>query len=542
MSTRTNEFVAAFNYLKEQKALEDKKLRDNIEESVKHHQSELDRIYNIRESREMRIKEHNKLLENCKNEALATCIKAIYIEALDPGALTDNGIIIAEDLVDSWIKAKGGASKIIAENRNKNYLINRICNIAEETALREVEEVENVGKEDETANSAGAPTTDEEKKNAKVTQLMAQAQALIAKATAIQNGEDVSDDTESNDTDTSAENSEGEDSGEKIDAADLEVEETEGDEDPLSNPDLGDGDDESTESKEEDSDSKDKEESDDTSAENSEEDDSEESNDDDSDNNDEEDSDEEDEDDGEADPDDLDVEDDDDSDDEEDEDDDIDEDPLSNPDLGDGDDESTDSEDVEDDGSEDGSDITGDEDVDDSEDEEEVTVNSNSDDSKAKIFDDLEKEEDVKKAVELIRQRVADAEEDFIKRNAEDKKQIDDLLGKISDNIKTVENISDNDSPKSKVAQEAIQINTRKIKNITETRTMRVFEKIVRNLSESVVKDKTLNESYMTESGQLDVAAVVESAKIIYGFLECLNTIGLEKIDREYLQNVLNNI
>jgi hypothetical protein len=225
MNTRANEFVTAFNYVKEQKALEEKKLRSNIEESVKNHQSELDRIYSLREARYNKVKEHNKLLESCKDEALATCLKAIYIEALEPGTLTDNGIIIAEDLVDSWIKAKGGASRIIAENRHKNYLINRICSIAEETALREVDEVESVGKEDEAeANSAGTPTTDEEKKNAKVTQLMAQAQALIAKATAIQNGEEVSDDTEASEAPAEEESSESEDSGEKIDASDLENE------------------------------------------------------------------------------------------------------------------------------------------------------------------------------------------------------------------------------------------------------------------------------------------------------------------------------
>ena len=59
---------------------------------------------------------------------------------------------------------------------------------------------------------------------------------------------------------------------------------------------------------------------------------------------------------------------------------------------------------------------------------------------KAKMFEELEDEEDVRKAIDLIKDRVANAEEAFIKRNAEDKRKIDNLLGKISGDIHLIGN------------------------------------------------------------------------------------------------------
>lgn len=113
------------------------------------------------------------------------------------------------------------------------------------------------------------------------------------------------------------------------------------------------------------------------------------------------------------------------------------------------------------------------------------TVDGDGAENKGKIFEELEKEEDVKKAIELIKQRVADAEESFIKRNAEDKKQIDELLSKISDNVKTVEDLSEEEPEKSKVAEESARNYNRRIKAITENRPLTVLEKMTRNLSSS---------------------------------------------------------
>ena len=540
-----NAFANAYKYIKEQNNAESAKYQQVIKETAQKHQDAIDRIYNIRESRELARRNHSKLVEDCKNDALSTIIKAIYIEALCPGSLTDNALFIAEDLVDGWIRAKGGASKIIAECRNKTYLLNRICSITEEVALENVREIE--FNESEGITLKEAEDAEEEKK-AKVTQMLAQANSLIAKATALQNGDESvlntadADETEAETTEDEAPAAEETPSTDVIDGSEpaegeetettTTEEETETTDD--GDPDLGDvevkEEETTTETEEapaEEEESKEEEKTEDSESE-------EESKDDDDDE--------------------L-------SDDEEDEasEDDEDIDNEGDPDFGDIDDEddSESTEDMEDGENEDQQDaeaeLTGesldDKDVEDDNDEEEIdntSLDGENTEPQGKIFDELDKEEDVKKAVALISQRVADAEEDFIQRNAEDKKKIDDLLGKISDNIKTVENLSDNDSEKSnteaEIAQEHTMMLKRQIKNITENRPQSVFEKMARKLTENVTKDSDLRSIYLAESGRTDMASVVEHTKVMYGFLEALSILQLEKVDAAYIENVLKNI
>ena len=360
--------------------------------------------------------------------------------------------------------------------------------------------------------------------------MLAQANALIAKATAIQNGDEtVLDDEEKADDAATA------DAGEEVDInnpVEGENEEAPAD-DANSDPDLGEDLDNNDEAEaaeetapEEEPKAEEEEpkEEDEKSEESEDEEDSEDDSDDD-------DSEDEDEEESEL-------------SDDADEDSDVD-DSNSDPDLG---------EDLEDgadkDQQEAEEELTGDslddEDLEDDEDGEEdvedTSVDGENSEPQGKIFDELEKEEDVQKAVQLIRQRVADAEEDFIKRNAEDKKKIDDLLGKISDNIKTVEDISDNDSTKSKIAQEATMMYRRKIKNITENRPQSVFERMARKLTESITKDSDLRSIYLAESGRADMASIIENTKVMYGFLEALSTLQLEKVDDQYIANVLKEM
>ena len=171
-----------------------------------------------------------------------------------------------------------------------------------------------------------------------------------------------------------------------------------------------------------------------------------------------------------------------------------------------------------------------------------ITVDGDTENN-GKLFDELDKEEDVQKAIQLIRKRVADAEETFIRNNAEDKKKVEELIDKISTNVKTVEDLGDSDPDKAAVAEEHARMAKRDIDNIKSNRPFTVFEKMTRNLAESIVKDDVARESmYMTESGQLDTDMVVESAKVMYAFLETLNTLQLEKVDAAYIEKVLNDM
>ena len=119
MVREKNAFASAYQCIKEQNELEAKRHNEKIAEAAKKHQDVVDKIYNIREARELKRREHSELIENCKIDALSTIIKAIYIEALVPESLTDNALFLAENMVDGWIREKGGASRIISTCKNK---------------------------------------------------------------------------------------------------------------------------------------------------------------------------------------------------------------------------------------------------------------------------------------------------------------------------------------------------------------------------------------------------------------------------------------
>lgn len=196
-------------------------------------------------------------------------------------------------------------------------------------------------------------------------------------------------------------------------------------------------------------------------------------------------------------------------------------------------------------GSDDAIDIDGDGDPDVGDIEEpEATVNV---DPNKTMMDELENEKEIKDAIELIRTRVADAEEAFIKRNQEDKQQIDDLLSKISQNVATVEKISANDSNKADEAKKNVEESTRmykqQIDSIVSDKQMSIFDKMTRNISESIVKDPVKVKMFINEStGTPDMAYIVETSKVMYAFLETLNTLQLENVNSPYITKIINDI
>ena len=58
----------------------------------------------------------------------------------------------------------------------------------------------------------------------------------------------------------------------------------------------------------------------------------------------------------------------------------------------------------------------------------------------------------------------------------------------------------------------------------------------------NIVKNEAARTKFLTESGDLDVDLVVERAKVMYGFLETINTLQLEKVNAKYIEDILNNM
>lgn len=432
MIKRENAFVEAIKFVRSRNNELVEESEKKAQEKIHEHAKFMNEYYKIKQSRLDKQRERVQLYESAQNQELATAIKAIYITALEAETLTDNGLLLAEELVDKWITTEGGAAKILRENKNKTYLLNRICTIVEEAAradLRAIYEAEDededdiTGEEDDEVDyDLGDDSDDDE-------------------------DEEVVDDPETE------EETPVEDDKEKEPETDSNGEVKYGIEGEKDSADQVTADEDHDEPEVEDEVEK-----------------------------------------------------------------------QMDQELPDED--STSEEDI-------------DEEI--ADDEAESDVESEPEDYDNKVLEDLDKEEDVRKAVALIRQRVADAEETFIKNNARDKEQINTLLGKISDNIKTVEDMAEKDKEAGKdaVAQENVRMSRRSIDNITNNRPLSIMEMFARSLNKDIIRDDILKEHYIEEDGKLDMDTIVESAKVLYGFLETLNTIQIgRKIDKAYLEEI----
>lgn len=163
-----------------------------------------------------------------------------------------------------------------------------------------------------------------------------------------------------------------------------------------------------------------------------------------------------------------------------------------------------------------------------------------SDEKREEMYDDLSQEEDINKAVEMIAQRVSDAEQAFIKKNEEDKKALEDIANRFSERIKQVEEDPESTEQDIENAQNESSIIVNRMRRERRDNSVRnVFEQVVINLTESIIKDEDLRKQYISEDNHLDMGSVIESAKCIYGLLEFVNTLKLEKVDAKYIENAL---
>ena len=505
---RTHEGLETYRSLQENRAKLAEAEQTKINEAIAK-KEDFRNNYDIIKSRKRRLDaEHGRLLEAARDEAFAKVIKGIYIGALEVGTLSDNGIMLAESMVDNWIKENGGASSILTKVGNNTYLLSRITQIVENAAIETINEIESEEENDNDEEDKKATAEDKAKdfiKNASKEDIK-DFVSNILDSIQKKSKDDAKEAIEKKQEKEEEKEAEAESSDDN-EEVDIEIED---DEKPEEGKDESEEDDEKTKEESEESEDANK---DDKDAEIE----------------------------G-ADPDEetgVEIEDDekpeDDTSESENEGESEDEDSLGSV---DDDDETSEK---EDEATDDTDEELG-EPLDDDGIDQDISVDGDTSND-GKIFDQLDKEEDVQKAVELIRSRVADAEETFIRNNAEDKKKVDELLNKISNNVKTVEDLNDKNEAKAEVAKESARYNKMKIDSIRENRPLTVFEKMTRNLSSSIITNESVLKEYTDEdTGTLDMGAVIESARVMYGFLETVNTLQLAKVNANYIQNILDNM
>ena len=181
-----------------------------------------------------------------------------------------------------------------------------------------------------------------------------------------------------------------------------------------------------------------------------------------------------------------------------------------------------------------------DEDLEDFDSEDEIKDDDgNLKDNKEEMFDKLENDADVADAVHIIAKRISDAETDFIRKNAEDKKKIENIVNKVDDRIKAVSDADKSPEEKEEEIESEKNEATRMITSIKESRFYSVFEAIVKDNFDYIMKNPELKKSFTDYNGNIEVAKIVEQSRVIYGFYEFVNTVQLEKMNADTITKIL---
>ena len=132
-----------------------------------------------------------------------------------------------------------------------------------------------------------------------------------------------------------------------------------------------------------------------------------------------------------------------------------------------------------------------------------------------------------------IADRVQQAQAEFIDLNEKDSQHIEAIIAatqeKIDGTVKeSLINLYEND------CKYAI--------NKVKKRDKSIYEVMVNKICESTYKNDLIKEQFLTEDSKLDLPSIIETATIMYTFLEMTNTAKLDNVDKSYIETVYNEL
>ena len=135
---------------------------------------------------------------------------------------------------------------------------------------------------------------------------------------------------------------------------------------------------------------------------------------------------------------------------------------------------------------------------------------------------------------DAINSRVSDAVDDFVTANTKDHEDITAALQQAQEKI-------DNSPSEDEELHEAYRgVAKRKINKIRNA-PKSVFHAMVSSLSESVLRNPESHAEFMLE-GHLNMDKIVDRAKLMYGFMETLNTSRLQNIDELFITDIIEGL
>lgn len=158
-------------------------------------------------------------------------------------------------------------------------------------------------------------------------------------------------------------------------------------------------------------------------------------------------------------------------------------------------------------------------------------------DVKDKFFDDID-DTDIQNVDAMITDRVNTAINDFIASNSKNRMDIKNVLQSTEDKIAT---LKDEGEPED-VQESYVQLSKRVINDKIRSRKKNVFDALVTSMCESTTEDKVLQEEFIMEGSKLNVPKIVDRTKIMYTFMEAMNTTRIQPATEEYINSVLESM
>lgn len=146
---------------------------------------------------------------------------------------------------------------------------------------------------------------------------------------------------------------------------------------------------------------------------------------------------------------------------------------------------------------------------------------------------------DYDKMTIAIRGKVGKAEQDFVQANIDDRMAMEKFAEESKEKIDSIK--AKSQETEDAMKQEQAQIYKESVNSILD-RKKSILEVLVNKTSQSIITNTDMREAYTLESGKLNTSSIIDTAEMMYTFLEAVNTAKIKEITPEYLTSVIDSI
>jgi len=152
---------------------------------------------------------------------------------------------------------------------------------------------------------------------------------------------------------------------------------------------------------------------------------------------------------------------------------------------------------------------------------------------KEDFYNKIDEIEDMSYVQDSIKARVSDAINKFNIDNMQKKRDIENQL------IATREKIN---TDMTEELKEFTLFQSKQKENVIRHKEKTIFEAMVCNVVESCYKNDKLKDIFFNEDGSNDMEKIIDHCKIMYGFLEMINTTGMKELECNYIKEQIDNL